>query len=92
MVGHSQRGQHRLLAVLLDPLHVSLSEEQTIRSHTTSAQREVGGGNEDRQETDIFLQINANSRRRTTRRSSCVRVAALATSSVPWKQCSHAQK
>lgn len=55
MVGHSQRGQRRLLAVPFDPVHVSLSEQQTITLHThthntTSAQAEVGGGDEDWQE------------------------------------------
>lgn len=55
MVGHPQGGQRRLLAILLDPVHVSLSgradHQVTHRhTHTTSAQREEGSGNEDRQE------------------------------------------
>lgn len=77
MVGHSQRGQRGLLAVLLDPVHVSLSEEQTlrIRLHTNThthicskgkwAAAAARTGRKWTSAADIF-QINADSLLRRT--------------------------
>lgn len=67
MVGHSQRGQRRLLAVPFDPVHVSLSEQQTITLHTHTTQHllkwKLRTGRKCRSGPDIFLRINAKAHR-----------------------------